>query len=643
MSKPILCGVLALTLLSHVDAVARGNADRPGRAKTFIYNQPAGSGPAHWQWGKQLFWELADTSGMAVNRREADKVASTGVAPVLNAVGWLGAVRWGDTTLDTSVAFQWRDPAWVGYTNWTYAHDSLTPVGPDGNYRAAFDNPKNSYWIPFTIPLDSVDCPKGMKRCTYGDFAADKIGRLCVRSNLAGIYAADFVDGLPGGILTQYSFHPKILKAFEDSTGIKLPDGPVSAKSEAIYNIHMAEWVDFWGDAWGKFYFDIAKHVRDAGRLEPLICAQTAWDVTRRRMMAVDFRRYLRYMPGQNWFFAVEMQGDNLRAMKPHATQVTLFGTYTAWEPGMTMGAKININDQFLNDAMRLANMPATDSTQRQMQRSQYLLVGFTHLANRSGKVRRATQAFEYGYYDNQNGVDPLVTDFLLNHYPRRPYGPGFYFSKAQLRTFETTQKDMKLISQADSLWNIAPFGYFVTDAALDSLATSTKPSSWIVPSLDRLPDAERKKLAAIAPILSADSAAKTSPIRASGQGKAWGFWDHESSLVVLVSNPDSTYLNTTLTIAGLKSGDWKVSYLGLVDSMKATKITSTFTLPMRIAPFDTRAYLLQKVSTTATRSESVRTQTLPLKRLNPSELGVEVLDRSGLYRNALGRFRIQN
>ena len=31
-----------------------------------------------------------------------------------------------------------------------------------------------------------------------GDFASDRIGRLCARTNLAGVYAADFVDGLPG-------------------------------------------------------------------------------------------------------------------------------------------------------------------------------------------------------------------------------------------------------------------------------------------------------------------------------------------------------------------------------------------------------------------------------------------------------------
>jgi hypothetical protein len=641
MRRQFLSATATIVILASASLFAGADPDRPRRAKSTIYNQPAGSGPATWQWGKQLFWDYADTSGLYVARREADKLGLSGVAPVMNAIGWLGAVRWGDTTLDTSIAFQWRDPAWKAYTRWTYAHDSLTPVNPDGTYRAAFDNPKNSYWIPFTIPLDSVDCPKGMSRCTYGDFAADRIGRLAVQANLAGLYAADFVDGLPGGILTQYSFHPRILKAFEDSTGIDLPDGPVSEQSAAIYKYHMSEWIDFWGDGWGRFYADVAKHVRKAGRLTPLVCAQTAWDLPRRRMMAVDFRRYIRYMPSENWFFAVEMQGDNLRPMKPHGTQVGLFGTYTAWEPEMPIGAKINVNDQFLNDAMRLAGMPANLETQAQMQRSQYLLTGFTHLATRSGKVRRAAQAFEYGYYDNQSQVDPRVTDFLLAHFPRRPYGPGFFYSKAQLKTYEQTQKSMYLVEQADSLWNVAPFGYFVTDASLDSLRPESRPTAWIVPSLDRLPAAERAKLEALAPILKADSAAKTSPVRASRRGRAWGFWDHESSLVVLVSNPDSLPLTTTLTVAGLKAGAWEISYLGLSDSLRTSVITGTLTQQLTLPAYDTYGYLLRpKASTSLSGKARKQVPTAP-RRLATEIDGVEFLGQPGGIRNALGRYRI--
>lgn len=630
----LLAFVCASTLHGGVDA------DRPGRAKSTVYNQPNG-GPAGWQWGKQLFWEYADTSGLYQARREADRLGLSGVAPVLSSIGWLGSVRWGDTTLDTSIAFQWRDPAWVAYSSWTYAHDSLTPVNPDGNYRVAFDNPNNSYWIPFTIPMDSVDCPKGMSRCTYGDFAADKIGRLAVRANLAGMYAADFVDGLPGGILTQYSFHPRILKAFEDSTGIDLPDGPVSVQSAAIYQYHMSEWYDFWGDAWGRFYADIAAHVRKAGRIQPLVCAQTGWDITRRRLMAVDFRRYIRYMPSENWFFAVEVQGDNMRAVKSFGSQLGIFGTYASWEPDMPLGAKINVNDQFLNDAMRLAGMPATLETQTQFQRSHYLLMGFTHLATRSGKVRRATQAFEYGYYDNQTQVDPRVTDFLLAHFPRRPYGPGFYFSKAQLKTYELVRKSMYLVEQADSLWNAAPFGYFVTDVSLDSLRPESRPTSWIIPSQDRLPAAERKKLEALAPILTPDSAAKSSPVRATGRGRAWGFWDHESSLVVLVTNPDSLPLTTTLSIAGLKAGPWQMAYLGLSDSLKTLIISGTLKQELTIAAYDTKAYVLRPNVPSGLAGKASATKPLPSQRIPKTVDGVEVLSPSGEFRNILGRYRI--
>jgi hypothetical protein len=631
--------VMLLALLATEISWTGPSADYPRSAGVSVYNYPVGSGPASWQWGKQLFWEFADTSGLSVNRREADKLSLSGVAPVMSAVGWANSVKWGDTTLDTSIAFQWKDKAWVNYTNWSYSHYSLTAVGPDGNYLATFDNPNNSFWIPFTIPLDSTDCPKGMKRCTYGDFAADRIGRLCVKANLAGIYAADFVDGLPGGILTQYSFHPSILKAFEDSTGIKLPEGSVSVKSNAIYNLHMNKWVDFWGDAWGKFYADVAKIIRDAGRVQPLISAQTAWDIPFRRMMAVDFRRYLRYMPSENWFFAIEMQGDNLRPMKSLGTQVGLFGTYASWEPSMPIGAKINVADQFLTEAMRLAKMPSTSEFRTQIQRSQYLLVGFTHLASRAGTVRRAAQAFEYGYYDKQSQVESRVTDFILAHFPRRPHGPGFYYSSTQVKSFEHERKGMYLVEQADSLWGVAPFGYFVTDAALDSLIPASKPTSWIVPSASRLSATERTKLQSIAPILSADSAAKTSPIRASGKGKAWGFWDHENALVVLVSNPDSTPISTTVSIAGLPAGTWSIAYLGLKDSLRTERVSSNLTMPMTIAAYDTRAYVLSRQLPTSISPKRPEAQRIPTKSLSSGIRGVDVFDPSlNSLRNIQGR-----
>ena len=630
-----------LVFLSSSPLLGSTSADRPRRATTSVYSFPAGNGPANWQWGKQLFWEYADTSDFGAARREANSLALSGVAPVISAVGWIGAVRWGDTTMDTTIAFQWRDPAWVAYTFWTYAHDSLTAIGPSGQYLAEFDNPNNSLWIPFNIPLDPEDCPNGMKTCTYGDFAADRIGRLCARANLAGLYAADFVDGLPGGILTQSSFHPRILKAFSDSTGIVLPEGSVSTKADAILNQHMPEWADFWADAWGRFYADVAAHVRKAGRLQPMACAQTAWSVSERRLMAVDFRRYIRYMPSENWFFSAEMQGDNMRAMKALPTQTTLFGTYAAWEPDMPMGAKINVVDDFLYDAMRLAGMDTAYA--RAEQRSQYLLAGFTHLATRSGNVRRAAQAFEYGYYDHLEQADAMSTAFLLQHFPRRPHGPGFYYSQAQLRSYERELKPILLTEQADSLWNIAPYGFYMTDAALDSLKPEARPTAWMVPSPARLPEAERRKLSAMAPILGADSAAKTSPIRATGRGRAWGFWDQDSALVVLVSNPDSIPITTTVSIAGLGTGDWTISYFGIADSTRLFKPQAGKTsATMTIGPYDTRAYLLQSTARSEVPGRPALRKSLPTKRISDHDNAVEVLDPSrGIYRNILGRVRI--
>ncbi len=127
------------------------------------------------------------------------------------------------------------------------------------------------------------------------------------------------------------------------------------------------------------------------------------------------------------------------------------------------------------------------------------------------------------------------------------------------LRAVENQGGILNLPAAVDTAWMHAPFGYFVTDAALDSLKSNAIPTCWIVPPTALLTSAERGKLLKLRPHPDADSAAKVSPLRASGRAKAWGFVDQDSSLVVVVTNTDSVKTTSTVSVSGLPPGTFSL------------------------------------------------------------------------------------
>ncbi|HXP89970.1 MAG TPA: hypothetical protein VN931_03460 [Fibrobacteria bacterium] len=538
------------------------NPDQPPN-ESLIYDIPWGMGNA--QWGKQLFWYKADSSQFADDRASADKLVSQGVAPVMSAVCWAGSNRWGDTSSSNPGAMH-TDPAWVAYTYWEYAHDSLTPVNNSGQYVAPLGSNTDYGWISPAEPMPASDCPAGMQTCVWGDWAAERVARLCQATHMVGLAAADYVDGMPGYTANQIDFNQRVIQAFEDTTGITVPGATVSAQATYI-NAHLASrWADFWDDSWAHFYTQMAQRVKLYTGKDALIQAQCAWNVPQRRWMGVDFRRYFKMLPDpKNWYFGIEMQCDNDRAIMSPGSLVGIFGTYCAWEPSMPLGAKLNIDNGYLVDGLDLAGIPLRDTISEY--HTQWFLVGYAHIAGRDGNVRRAAQAFQYGYNDQIDSAQPGVTPAIWAHIPRRVYGPGFYYSDTMLRAMEDKGAYMNLPAIADTAWMHAPYGYFATDAALDSLKPAAVPTCWIVPPSALLTGVEQSKLLKYAPILGADSAAKVSPIRASGKGKAWGFVDQDSSLVVLVTNTDTTKATYTVSVTGLPGGTFPLMD-GLADTV---------------------------------------------------------------------------
>jgi hypothetical protein len=586
--------VLALPLLLLLGSriCAEPDPDHPLSETQGVLAQPYGA--SNWQWGKELFWYKGDTSSFGAYRTYADQLSRQGIAPVMSAVMFAGSNRWGDTTIDTTIAFQHRDPAWVAYTYWEYAHDSLTSVGPNGNYVSTLGSAADGGWISPATPLPASDCPDNMTHCVWGDWAAERVARMCQATHMVGMAAADGVDGMPGPIATEIDFNPRILQAFGDSIGMVIPGATIAAQATYITTKLMPQWVSFWDGAWAHFYSETARKIKLYTGVEPLISAQCAWDVTYRRWMGVDFRHYYAAMPDPKaWYFGIEMQGDNLRAMDDNGTLIGIFGTYCAWEPSIHLGVKLNIDDTYLQQSLTLAHIPLRDTAS--MYDTQWFLEGFAHVAGRDGKLRRAAQAFQYGYSDQTNLAKPGVTEAIWAHIPRRAYGPAFFFSDTMIRSWESQGKIWSIDADADTAWKHCPHGYYVSDAALDSLKPSAVPTCWIVTRPATLIAAERAKLEKFAPVVSADSAALLAPIHASGKGKAWGFVDQDSSLVVVVSNMDTVPSTITVTVGGLP--EWAIPlYDGLADTLLSVlpgSSTPTRTFTIHLASRDTKPFVL--------------------------------------------------
>ncbi|HNY32491.1 MAG TPA: hypothetical protein PKO15_16515 [Fibrobacteria bacterium] len=622
MNNKTLISVATFSALAGI-VVAKPSADRPLSESNSI--QALTSSSSNWQWGKQLFWDKADTSKFAQERRFADGSLRAGLAPLIGAVSWAGSNRWGDTTIDTAEAFQHRDPAWVAYTYWTYAHDSLTPKRPDGSYVAVPGSKDDYGWISAAMPMYPEDCPNGMANCTWGDWASERVARLCAATHQVGLAAADFVDGFPGSIANQIDFHPRVMKAFADTLKITIPGNTDAEKSTYIMRNLMPQWVDFWDDAWAHFYSETGRKIKLYSGREPLITAQCAWNVTFRRWMGVDFRRYYRKMPNpDSWYFGIEVQGDYMRALNSMGTTIATFGTYAAWEPSIPLGAKMNLIDDNFRQCLQFSKIPLRDTAS--LYNSQWFLVGFAHVANRDGSLRRGVQAFQYGYQDIPSSGRPAVTAAIHKHIPRRAYGPAFYFSDSIIRNFEARGKIWAIADDGDSAWNHAPHGYYVSDAAIDKLKPSAVPSSWIVTQPAILPAAERAKLERFAPVTSPDEAYRLSPIQAAGKARAWGFVDQDSSLVVVATNMDTIDIEATITVKGLPPGKLAL-HDGLTDSLVQTlpeEGIDTRKFTVRLSARDTRPLYVKSAFALGT------TQARPAPKSAAFALVPTVLDVGG-------------
>lgn len=514
------------------DHPSTGGAYQWGREDE-VWIQPWGN--AGTWWADKLFWQDSDELHHWESQIEADNTEASGRYASIGAGAWLDTYIAGLPTGPNGEGGYARGrPASRAYSDWHRLRDDL--MGRDVN--GAF----NFYllgWISPATPLDPADCgPAGANtpHGTYGDLIAERMATLSAMDHYSGYYAADLLVNMPNLYISGADFHPRNLEAFEQRLGYPLPGTTAPEKARHIRAHLMPEWADYWCDAYGHYFAEIAKRIETLRGRPALVGGQIYGDVTLTRWLGGDMRRYLKLLPPERWYFDLEMQGDWIRSVNTAGFYTSTVGTACAWEPSMWLGSKMDVFDDVLTSSLEFSGLPrvAGDAVQH----THWFQIVFTHVATREGTVRRGVTALEYGYgMSAQGNVDPRIRAAMYNHIPRKPFGPGFYYSEAMVRSFEREGVCWKVNNEAARAFDTVGCGYFATDAALENLGPATAPACWIVLRQDRLPAAERAKLEAVAPVVTPEQAAALTPVRTSAGANAWGFIDQEGRLVVVVAN----------------------------------------------------------------------------------------------------------
>ncbi len=230
-----------------------------------------------------------------------------------------------------------------------------------------------------------------------------------------------------------------------------------------------------------------------------------------------------------------------------------------------------------------------------------WLAVGFWHIANTDGTVRRGVCEFMRHYWDG--GKEPReAVELVRKHIPTRPFGPALYYSRAVELSYE---KDYPATGKLYPLGDRAyaaqqsgiPIGYSVSDIALDSLIRKPEnhPSAWLTTGIDRMPKAELEKLKRIAPVHdlgSLDRDRLATPIRFSKGACGYAFRDQQNKTIILVwrqgrppgskseADHGRTPVDCTVSFSNLQDGQYRITDMldeELSASVKAANGTGRF------------------------------------------------------------------
>ncbi|MBK9578885.1 MAG: hypothetical protein IPK50_13460 [Fibrobacterota bacterium] len=597
-----------------------------------VYGYPWGAG--NYRWPEQLFWDsMPDLRNHHLGEmiRSSDGTLAQGKAAIMSCVAWgyeYGAAIGGDTA--KGFADKSKAPGWGEWGRWLSARkDKYFALDWDGNIHY----PDAGYVTPM-MPLDSADWPEGIPNATFGDFAGVRLGKLANTIHANGIYAADFVVGLYGG---NHDFHPRVIDDFERWAGVKVPGTTVKERADFIVANLWSKMNDFKAHRFARFYARLAETIRSSGR-EPLVGGQILPRAASVRATGNDFRIYLQHLPAKNWFFEVELQADEGRPVEPYWWASAMMGGHASRSPDFPLGAHM---DAYQSNFWNAVNGGGNDSLWgvRYMKHA-WLSVGWTHVANTDGTVRRAALAFQRAYWD-AGGIDSHIVALVRAHAPRHGFGPAIYYSTDLERQSEGTgnpnftywlePKSVAWLNQG------VPAGYYISDTALANLREENRPTGWFVYvdnlGKTRLSDAEKARLEAIAPILDVKDIADSCPVSFEGDSLGgYGFIDQNGSVIVVSSNASKRDVEGAIRFAKVENGSYPVRDLLTGDTATLVVSGNKGRLPMTWKTRDTRVFEIPGL-----REKGKKVSILPKSAPLPKP-GVAIFRPDGKRIDILGR-----
>ena len=552
-----------------------------------------------------------------IQRWEATFAASFPKGAFAGEPDWIGADR--DKGFD-------RMPEFIAWRDWIAAHPQYLDMAADGGTMPSAFRAWGGSWghISPLTPLDTKDCPPDMKAgCDWGDAYAWRWARSSAKSGAYGLILSDFSDSQPGFASNIHDFNPRIVAAFV-AAGTPYEAGlsdmsPLADRANWIVANHFNAWNDFNAAGYGKFYAALAARVGTATGRKALVVDQCGLTPAARRLFGTDARIVAKTMSPQNYVCMWDdhvIQADRTGPIAtPPIQELAGFVLAAAREPLIRNGANLEADDEAYWTAIAKF-YPTLDPAARhevghKLLKRLWLWSAWAHVADRSGKLRRAIAFASRDYWDSGTltALDPMA-NIIRSVVPARPFGPALYYSAAVERAVEqaeakkvgTRDREIDTYLPARDLQTLidggAPVGYYVSDAALPALGKNSAPSAWIVPDSEGLlPPVEQAALQAIAPVTtSADALAALpdQPLKLSKGLAGFAFYDAAGKLILVISNPvtapDAQTISGTVQLATLDAADGAHQLRDMLTgaTQPVTVSTHAATFPVEVARWDT-------------------------------------------------------
>jgi hypothetical protein len=238
----------------------------------------------------------------------------------------------------------------------------------------------------------------------------------------------------------------------------------------------------------------------------------------------------------------------------------------------------------------------------------------WAHIADRSGKVRRALAFASRDYWDAGSlaRLGP-VAGLIHSIVPAHPFGAALYYSAAVERQVETIGAAAAAPGGVPETYLMPPVlqrfldgggsvGYYVSDAALPFISGDAAPSAWVVLGAgDLLPSGERGALEAMAPVVTsaaALAALPNQPLRMSQGLAGFGFVSQTGQLIVVVSNPGTSAAAGDVTgmikVLQAASGKYVVTELQSGARSAVQQADGAVSWKVDVARWDTQIFSVQ-------------------------------------------------